>query len=151
MTMLSPPRDDLLAPPDDPDVVADNAESRPASGAARQTTAGAARRSSCSIACALDIVGDRWTLLIVRDLIGGKTRYTDFARSSERIPTNILSDRLRLLARSGLIERVPYGERSRRRAYHLTLDGEALSLVVDALATWGLQHLPGTTRSICPT
>jgi DNA-binding HxlR family transcriptional regulator len=110
-----------------------------------------ARRSSCAIAGALDIVGDRWTLLIVRDLIGGKRRYTDFLRSSERIPTNILANRLRLLERSGVIERVPVRELSRRRAYRLTPAGQALGQVVDALATWGLQHLPGTTRSIWPS
>jgi DNA-binding HxlR family transcriptional regulator len=124
----------------------------PTSGPAlgRRSSDATTRRSSCSIACALDIVGDRWTLLIVRDLIGGKRRYSDFLRSSERIPTNILADRLRLLERTGLIERMPLRERSRRRAYRLTPDGQALGQVVDALATWGLQHLPDTTRSIWP-
>ena len=140
----------MTSPPDGSPVRGDNSDPNPGSGSARQTADRAARRSSCSIACALDIVGDRWTLLIVRDLIGGKRRYSDFLRSSERIPTNILADRLRLLDRKGLIERIPLRERSRRRAYRLTPDGQALGQVVDALATWGLQHLPDTTRSIWP-
>ena len=120
----------------------------PASG--RRSSDVTARRSSCSLACALDVVGDRWTLLVVRDLIAGKRRFSDFLRSDERIPTNILADRLKLLEGAGLIERAPDGERSRRLGYRLTSNGRALGRVVDALATWGLQHLPGTTRSIWP-
>jgi DNA-binding HxlR family transcriptional regulator len=120
----------------------------PSPGSVRGSSRGAARRSSCSLACALEIVGDRWTLLVVRDLIGGKRRYGDFLRSSERIPTNILADRLRLLEREGLIASVPYSERPRRLEYHLTPAGQALGRVVDALATWGLEHIPGTTRKV---
>jgi DNA-binding HxlR family transcriptional regulator len=89
-------------------------------------------------------------LLIIRDLIAGKHRYSDFLRSEEGIPTNILASRLRLLEREGLISRAPSGERSRRLEYRLTLPGQALGRVVDALAIWGLQHLPGTTRSVWP-
>jgi DNA-binding HxlR family transcriptional regulator len=108
------------------------------------------RRSNCAVACTLDLVGDRWTLLIVRDLIGGKTRYADFAAAPEHIPTNILADRLKRLERAGLVERMPYQDRPQRMAYRLTPAGWELGRVVQALATWGLAHLPGTERTIWP-
>jgi DNA-binding HxlR family transcriptional regulator len=110
-----------------------------------------ARRSLCPVACALDIVGDRWTLLIIRDLFGGKTRYGDFLASAEKIPTNILADRLKRLGREGLIARVPYSTRPPRMEYHLTPEGRELGRSVDALATWGLTHCPGTVRTIWPS
>jgi len=52
------------------------------------------KRSDCAIACVLDLLGDKWTLLIIRDLFFGKTRYKDFHESNEKIPTNILAGRL---------------------------------------------------------
>jgi DNA-binding HxlR family transcriptional regulator len=110
-----------------------------------------ARRSLCPVACALDVVGDRWTLLIIRDLFGGKTRYGDFLASVEKIPTNILADRLKRLEREGLIARVPYSTRPPRMEYHLTPEGRELGRTVDALATWGLTHCPGTVRTIWPS
>ena len=103
-------------------------------------------RSSCPVAGALDVVGDRWTLLVVRDLLRGKRRYSDLAASSERIPTNILADRLRRLEQAGLVERVPYRERPRRFEYHLTPRGEDLRPAIRSLADWGLQYVPGTRR-----
>jgi DNA-binding HxlR family transcriptional regulator len=110
-----------------------------------------ARRSDCPVACALDIVGDRWTLLVVRDLLGSKRRYGDFLASAEKIPTNILADRLKRLERAGLIARVPYSTRPPRVEYHLTPGGRKLGRAVDALATWGLTHCPGTVRTIWPS
>src|SRR5262245_14560460 len=108
------------------------------------------RRSQCPVACALDIVGDRWTLLIIRDLLGGKRRYGEFLSSAEKIPTNILAERLRRLEREGLITRVPYSTRPLRVEYHLTPEGNELGHAVDALATWGLKHCPGTVRELWP-
>jgi DNA-binding HxlR family transcriptional regulator len=105
----------------------------------------------CPVACALDVVGDRWTLLVIRDLLGGKRRYGDFAASAEKIPTNILADRLKRLEREGLIARVPYSTRPLRVEYHLTPQGRELGRAVDALATWGLKHCPGTVRTIWPS
>jgi DNA-binding HxlR family transcriptional regulator len=110
-----------------------------------------ARRSLCPVACALDVVGDRWTLLVIRDLLGGKRRYGDFLASAEKIPTNILADRLKRLERAGLIARVPYSTRPPRVEYHLTPEGRKLGRTVDALATWGLTHCPGTVRTIWPS
>jgi DNA-binding HxlR family transcriptional regulator len=105
-------------------------------------------RSSCPVACALDLVGDRWTLLVIRDLLGGRKRYSDLLASSERIPTNILAERLRRLEREGIVERVPYSAHPPRFEYALTDEGRGLGRAVDALATWGLTHFPGTVRSI---
>jgi DNA-binding HxlR family transcriptional regulator len=110
-----------------------------------------ARRSACPVACALDVVGDRWTLLIIRDLLGGKKRYGDFLASPEKIPTNILADRLKRLEREGLIGRVPYSVHPPRVEYHLTPEGRELGRALDALAVWGVKHFPGTTRSIGPS
>ena len=103
-------------------------------------------RSTCPVACALDIVGDRWTLLVVRDLLRGKTRYSDFLASAEHIPTNILADRLKRLEREGLLSTVTYSEHPRRLEYHLTDEGRDLARAVSALANWGLSHFPGTVR-----
>jgi DNA-binding HxlR family transcriptional regulator len=109
------------------------------------------RRSTCPVACALDVVGDRWTLLLVRDLLRGKTRYSEFLASAEHIPTNILADRLRRLEREGLLTSAAYSEHPRRLEYRLTEDGRALGLAVNALAKWGLDHFPGTVRPASPT
>ncbi len=95
----------------------------------------------------LDILGDRWSLLLVRDLLlGGELRNSDFAGAAEAIPTNTLADRLRRLDEAGIIERVSYSEHPPRFRYRLTDRGQRLGPVVDALANWGVQNLPGTRR-----
>ena len=101
-------------------------------------------RSSCPVACALDLVGDKWTLLVVRDLIRGRKTYGELAASPEGIPTNILADRLRRLEESGLIEAVPYQQRPVRYAYALTAKGRDLGRVLAAVARWGEKHVRGT-------
>jgi DNA-binding HxlR family transcriptional regulator len=105
-------------------------------------------RSACPVAGSLDIVGDRWTLLLIRDLLAGKSRYGDFLASPEHIPTNILADRLKRLEREGLISRVPYSQHPPRVEYHLTDAGRELGRAVEALAVWGLKHVPGTRRGM---
>jgi DNA-binding HxlR family transcriptional regulator len=100
---------------------------------------------------ALDVVGDRWTLLVIRDLLLGKSRYVDFQASPEHIPTNILADRLKRLEREGLLQRTAYSERPPRFAYHLTDRGRALARAVEALAVWGLEQFPGTVRARRPS
>ena len=102
------------------------------------------RRSSCPAACALDIAGDKWTLLVVRDLLRGRRTYGELAASDEGIPTNILADRLRRMEESGLIKSTPYQERPMRYAYALTEKGRDLGAVLAALARWGERHVPGT-------
>jgi DNA-binding HxlR family transcriptional regulator len=113
-------------------------------------TSRSALRSPCPVACALDLVGDRWTLLIVRDLLLGKKRYGDFVKSPERIPTNTLAERLKRLEREGLVARVLYSEHPPRAEYRLTPKGRELGRAVDVLATWGLKHFPGTRRATRP-
>lgn len=99
------------------------------------------------MAATLDIVGDRWTLLIVRDLLfGGELRYGDFLASREGIPTNTLADRLRKLEDAGLVSRELYSQRPPRASYRLTERGRALGPVLDAMATWGVANVPGTRR-----
>jgi DNA-binding HxlR family transcriptional regulator len=107
----------------------------------------AAPRSRCPVATSLDLLGDRWTLLVVRDLNLGKARFADFLASPEHIPTNILADRLKRLERAGLIEARRYSDRPPRSSYHLTDRGRALGPVLDALAEWGLVQFPGTRRA----
>ena len=102
------------------------------------------RRSTCPAACALDLAGDRWTLLIVRDLLRGRDTFGRLAASDEGIPTNILSDRLKKMEAAGLIESKPYQQRPVRYAYALTEKGRDLGDVLRALGRWGKKHVRGT-------
>ena len=101
-------------------------------------------RSACAIANSLDIVGDKWSLLVVRDLLHGKRTYGELVDSPERIPTNILADRLKRLEQAGIISSTPYQQRPTRYAYTLTPKGSALGEVLLAFVRWGKQHIPGT-------
>ena len=98
----------------------------------------APRRSPCPVACSLDIFGDRWTLLVIRDLFFGCTRFKDFAASPEGIPTNILTERLERLLARGIIEQIPAEDGTKRLAYRLTKKGKALGRVLRAMRDWGL-------------
>jgi len=102
------------------------------------------RRSPCPVACALDIVGDRWTLLVIRDLFFGGTRFKDFSASPEAIPTNILSNRLERLLDHGIVEKVPAREGARQFAYLLTNKGKALRPVLETMRDWGMAWNEGT-------
>jgi DNA-binding HxlR family transcriptional regulator len=102
------------------------------------------RRSSCPAACALDIAGDKWTLLVVRDLLCGRHTFKELLAADEGIPTNILADRLKRMAAAGLIEAKPYQDRPVRYAYTLTKKGRGLERVLVAVALWGKTHIPGT-------
>ncbi len=112
----------------------------------RKTTP--ARRSPCPVSCALDLFGDRWTLLVIRDLVFGKTRFKEFTSSPEGIPTNILSDRLERLREGGIIEQVPATEGGKRMAYALTEKGMSLRPILKMLRDWGLQWEDGTRVSL---
>jgi DNA-binding HxlR family transcriptional regulator len=101
-------------------------------------------RSPCPIANTLELVGDRWSLLLVRDLLCGKETYGALLDSPERIPTNILADRLRRFEEAGLVVRSAYQERPPRYAYRLTAKGRELAGVLTALVAWGTRHIPGT-------
>ena len=106
------------------------------------------RRSPCPVACALDIFGDRWTLLVIRDLMLGRSRFKDFAASPESVPTNILSDRLRRLLQHGIVEQLPAAEGAKHLAYQLTEKGEALRPVLKAMRQWGLDWEKGTKAAM---
>jgi DNA-binding HxlR family transcriptional regulator len=104
-------------------------------------------RSPCPIAGALDILGDAWTLLVLRDMLFyGRHRFAEFLESPEGISTNILADRLQRLERRGLIERRRYQQRPPRDAYYLTGRGHDLLPVLQALIRWGQEHLPGVAQ-----
>ena len=103
-----------------------------------------AQRSTCPIATGLDRFGDRWTLLIVRDLINGKSRYGEFERAGEGVPTNILAARLKQMHADGLIEKTPYQDKPVRYAYRLTEKGRALIPLLQDICRWSAAHEPDT-------
>lgn len=96
------------------------------------------RRSPCPVACSLDIFGDRWSLLVVRDLFMGRARFKDFTASPEGIPTNILTDRLERLLAHGIIEHIPAEDGTKHLAYRLTKKGKDLGPVLRSMRDWGL-------------
>jgi DNA-binding HxlR family transcriptional regulator len=104
-------------------------------------------RSGCPIATTLDLLGDRWTLVIVRDMVMGKKRFGDFLKSPERIPTNILTDRLARLAEFGLLEKRSYQDNPVRFEYSLTQMGADLLPALQAVCLWANRHLPDTWKT----
>jgi len=104
-------------------------------------------RSACPIASGLDVLGDKWSLVIVRDLLQHGTRtYSQFGESPEKISTNILAARLKWLTSFGLIEHVDADRAARNNAYRLTASGLALRPVLEELGRWSQTHL----RSLHP-
>ncbi len=116
----------------------------------KTTSPGIERRSPCPVACSLDIFGDRWTLLVIRDLVLGRSRFKDFTASPEGIPTNILSDRLARLQTHGIITQVTPEDGSKHLAYQLTTKGEALRPILAAMRDWGLTWEKGTKVLLQP-
>jgi DNA-binding HxlR family transcriptional regulator len=97
-----------------------------------------AKRSDCPIACTMDLVGDKWSLLIIRDLLYmGKTGYNEFLSSHEAVSTNILSERLVRLTEAGLIT---YTGAAKRKKYELTKKGRDLKPVLESIAKFGMKH-----------
>jgi DNA-binding HxlR family transcriptional regulator len=96
---------------------------------------------ACPVARTLDLIGDRWTLLIIRDLFLGKTRFSDFRKSMPAPPPKLLSERLERLETHGLVERVVYSKRPLRAEYRLTTKGRSLHPVLSTMVDWGLEHL----------
>jgi DNA-binding HxlR family transcriptional regulator len=100
------------------------------------------RRSDCPINFAVQAFGDGWSLLIVRDLMfSGKRTFAEFAASEERIATNILADRLRMLQRAGIVRREGRGRATR---YSLTLEGIDLLPLMVEMIVWSARHDPRT-------
>ena len=99
-------------------------------------------RSVCPICSGLDVLGDKWTMLIIRDLIiHGPRTYSELLDSPEQISTNILADRLELLVSLRLIERVDPEKSARNNAFRVTASGSALRPVLEGLAAWASTHL----------
>ncbi len=94
----------------------------------------------CPIACTLDLIGDRWTLLILRDLFFERTTFTELIAHSPGMPTKILSDRLKALEATGLIVRTIYSTHPLRADYHLTDQGRSLAPVMEAIVNWGMEY-----------
>ena len=101
------------------------------------------RRSRCPVSCTLDVLGDRWSLLVVRDLMRGKHRFGEITASPEGIPTNILAERLRRLKGKGIIRARRYSGAPPRVEYFLTAKGDELRPIVRAMAEWGVKHAGG--------
>ena len=95
------------------------------------------------MARSLEIVGERWTLLIVRDLLQGPRKFQDLAESLTSVAPGILSRRLKLLEDRGVVTRRMYSEHPPRAEYSLTQSGTELRTIVRALTIWGSKHLPG--------
>jgi DNA-binding HxlR family transcriptional regulator len=103
-------------------------------------------RQYCSVAKALDVVGERWTLLIVRELLlRGPSRYTDLRDGLPGIATNLLADRLRELERAGIVEREDAPPPVATTLFRLTARGEELKAVLDALGRWGMPFMRETS------
>src|SRR5215218_848158 len=113
----------------------------PASPAARRAVR--PKRSACPVSRTLDVLGDRWSLLVVRDLMRGKRRFAEFLESKEGIPTNTLADRLARLVRAGIVEGHRYSEHPPRVEYALTEKGEDLRPIIRAMVDWGVRHAGG--------
>ena len=94
----------------------------------------------CPVAKTLELVGDRWTLLLVRDLLGGARRFQDLQTGLPGLAPNILSDRLKLMEEHGLVTRRFYSDHPPRAEYELTAKGQELGVVIGALAAWGSRH-----------
>ena len=102
------------------------------------------KRSNCPIATTLDIVGDKWTLLIIRDIgLFGRHRNKDFQDAGEGIPTNILANRLKMLVEKGVLEKRPYQDNPPRFDYHLTESGKGLVTVIRSMALWAEKNIEG--------
>ena len=102
-------------------------------------------RSGCPINLALEVVGDRWTLLVVRDLMfGGKRHYREFLHSDEGISSNILADRLNMLVDNGIVTRTDDPTHKQKAIYSLTETGIALLPVLVQMGIWGRNHGPAS-------
>lgn len=98
------------------------------------------RTVQCPVASTLDLVGDRWTLLVVRDLLRGRSKFSELRDTVEGVPPAILSARLKSLEEAGVVVKRQYQDRPARFAYQLTAKGHALGVVVGAMAQWGEQY-----------
>jgi DNA-binding HxlR family transcriptional regulator len=102
----------------------------------------------CPVAKTLEVVGDRWTLLVVRDLLDGPRRFRDLQAGLPGLAPNILSERLKLMEAHALVSRRFYSDHPPRAEYELTAKGRELGVVVGALASWGARHVYKQARLV---
>jgi DNA-binding HxlR family transcriptional regulator len=102
----------------------------------------------CPVAKTLELVGDRWTLLVVRDLLAGRRRFQDLQAGLPGLAPNILSERLKLMEAHDLVSRHFYSDHPPRAAYELTAKGKELGVVLGALASWGARHVYKRARLV---
>ncbi|WP_201767010.1 winged helix-turn-helix transcriptional regulator [Novipirellula maiorica] len=107
-------------------------------------------RSYCPVSRTLDLVGDKWTLVVVRDLLLGLTRYEQFLDRPEKISTNILANRLKRLESLGFVERRQYSDHANRFEYLVTTQGERLRPLVQSILDWGLENIDGAETRLWP-
>jgi DNA-binding HxlR family transcriptional regulator len=94
------------------------------------------RRSPCPVACTLDVLGDKWTMVIVRDLLRGACKFSDFLKSPEHITTNILTNRLKRLELEGIVGKEQYQDNPPRFEYMLTRKGRDLAPLMKEMVKW---------------
>ena len=102
------------------------------------------KRSICPLACTLDQLGDKWTLLVIRDLFMEKKLYSEFQASPEKIPSNILAERLKRLQKDKIIHKKQYQQHPPRYQYELTQKGRDLWPVLKSISQWGNQYIADT-------
>ena len=103
-------------------------------------------RSACPIANTLELIGDKWTLLVVRDVLFlGKRLYSELMQAPEGFPSNILADRLKRLEAAGVLEKHSYQQNPLRYEYRLTSKGSDLFPLLKEMICWGNKYIQGTT------
>ena len=110
----------------------------------------ASYRSCCPVAICLDIIGDKWTLLVIRDLMLGRSRFKDLLASPERIASNTLTDRLTRLLAHGIVEQTCSSDGTKYQAYSLTDKGRDLITVLKSMREWGLNWVPIAKDGMSP-
>jgi DNA-binding HxlR family transcriptional regulator len=104
------------------------------------------KRSKCPLSCSLELIGDKWSLLIIRDMMFfGKSTYNEFLDSGEKIATNILNERLTRLTEKGLIT---YTGSAKRKKYALTPIGLDLKPILEAIGIFGMKHFRGSKEYV---
>lgn len=103
------------------------------------------RRSDCPISCTLDLIGDKWTLVVLRDLLFfDKTKFEELLASPENISSSVLTDRLHKLEKACLIEKAPYSTHRLRMSYTPTERGRTLTPVLNEIVKWGRKNVEDT-------
>ena len=99
------------------------------------------QRSTCPVSTSLDLLGDKWTLLILRDIVfAGKSTYGQFLQSAERVATNVLADRLAVLEAQGLVTKAVAADKKSKFTYRLTEKGVDTVPIIVELLLWGAKH-----------